>query len=283
MKTLQTLLALVLPVVIMSCTGGQHKVNDIDFDTINVQETYHLLRDTANPGCQLTQTFVFPRTWPDTALLPATQSFFVAVFYGGDYEGYSPEDASTRYVNAYLDKYAGLEPDFVEDAEIAEKVSLEAWFSYYEQRRDTILYNRGGILSFAVYVSAFTGGAHGYETTSFYSLHVGTAERITEKDIFTEDSEKDIADLIVKEICVQYGVDDPIQLEEKGFFNVNEILPNGNFYLDDKGITYVFNTYEIAAYAVGAIEVHLPYAKIKHFLLSGSPQKALAGGKGREG
>ncbi|MDR2792007.1 MAG: DUF3298 and DUF4163 domain-containing protein [Tannerellaceae bacterium] len=267
MRTLQTLLAFAFLAVTVSCTGGRHKANAIDFDTISVQETYHFLSDTTNPGCLLTQTFVFPKTWPDATLLTAAQRFFVEAFYGEGYEGDAPAEASKRYVNAYLNKYIGLEPDFVEDAEIAEPISLEAWFSYYEHRRDTILYNQDDILSFAVYVSAFTGGAHGYETTSFYSLRVGTAERITERDIFAEDSEKEIADLIVKEICVQYGVDTPIALEEKGFFNVNEIFPNGNFYLDDKGITYVFNTYEIAAYAVGAIEVHLPYAKIKHLLL----------------
>ncbi|MDR3128683.1 MAG: DUF3298 and DUF4163 domain-containing protein [Tannerellaceae bacterium] len=267
MKPLKIFLTLTLLTVLISCTGAGHKDNRITFDTIRVQETYHLLRDTANPACQLTQVFIFPETWPDTALLSVAQNFFVTAFYGAGYEGYTPQDASERYLNAYLDKYISLEPDFVEDKEIAEELSLEAWFSYYEYRRDTILYNRDGLLSFAVYMSSYTGGAHGYASTSFYSLCVETVERITEDNFFIQDHEKEIAALIVKELCVQYDVEEPAQLEELGFFDVKEIFPNGNFFLNDKGITYAFNAYEIAGYVLGTIEVYLSYTDIKHLLV----------------
>jgi hypothetical protein len=277
MKPQKILLTLTLLAALASCTGAGNKDNHITFDTILVQKTYHLLHDTANPGCLLTQSFVFPKIWPDTVLLSVAQTFFVTAFYGTGYEGYTPADASEQYVNAYLDKYIELEADFIEDREIAEELSLEAWFSYYEDRQDTILYNRDGILSFAVYVSTYTGGAHGYISTSFYSLCVATAERITENDLFIKESEKEIAALIVKELCTQYDVKKPEQLEELGFFDVKEILPNGNFYLDDKGITYAYNVYEIAAYAMGTIEVRLPYADIKHLLLPDFFEKVTIG------
>jgi hypothetical protein len=267
MKPLKTGLTLTLLMALLSCTGAGHKDNHIAFDSIHVQDSYHLLRDTANPSCLIEQSFIFPDSWPDTALLSVAQNFFVTAFYGIEYEGYTPQDASKHYLNAYLDKYMSLESDFVDDKEIAEELSLESWFTYYEYRRDTILYNCDGLLSFAVYMSSYAGGAHGYASTSFYTLCVKTAERITEDDLFVKDYEKEIADLIVKELCLQYGVEEPSGLEESGFFDVKEIFPNGNFFLNDKGITYAFNPYEISAYALGTIEVYLPYADIKHLLL----------------
>ena len=59
-------------------------------------------------------------------------------------------------------------------------------------------------------------------------------------------------------------------------FSIDEIFPNGNFLIDDNGITYTFNEYEIAAYVVGATNVHLPYEEIQYLLKKESPIAHLA-------
>ncbi|MDR3137804.1 MAG: DUF3298 and DUF4163 domain-containing protein [Tannerellaceae bacterium] len=270
MKPLHSGLALALFAACFACANDGLKNNRIAFDDIRLHETYHLLQDSANPACLIEHAFIFPITWPDTARLADIQNFFVTAFYGMNYDGFSPHDASLHYLNAYLDKYRQLEADFIDDKEIAEELPLQAWFSYFEYRRDSILYNQNNLLSFAVYMSSYAGGAHGYATTSFYSLSLNSSEHITEFNLFVKGYEYEMADLIIKELCLQYGVDDPLRLEELGFFNVKEIFPNGNFFLNDSGITYAFNAYEIAAYVLGTIEVHIPYADFNHLLLPNS-------------
>jgi hypothetical protein len=66
------------------------------------------------------------------------------------------------------------------------------------------------------------------------------------------------------------------ELENIGFFNLDEIYPNNNFYADETGITYTFNEYEIAAYVVGAVSVQIPYENIRHLLRRESPVSELA-------
>ena len=63
----------------------------------------------------------------------------------------------------------------------------------------------------------------------------------------------------------------PKDLENIGFFSVEEIFPNGNFLVDEDGITYTFNEYEIAAYVVRETNVFLPYAEILYLLKKDSP------------
>lgn len=103
-----------------------------------------------------------------------------------------------------------------------------------------------------------------------------TGERITEAEIFVEDYQDDLAKIIVDAIALCNNVDKASDLENIGFFNINEIYPNKNFYVDDIGITYTFNEYEIAAYVVGATSVRIPYEKIRHLLRKESPIARIA-------
>ena len=46
----------------------------------------------------------------------------------------------------------------------------------------------------------------------------------------------------------------------------DSIKPNGNFYITDESINYVFNPYEIAPYYMGQTEVTIPFSRIKDLL-----------------
>ena len=66
------------------------------------------------------------------------------------------------------------------------------------------------------------------------------------------------------------------ELIEIGYFDLNEELNlNGNFYLTEKGLTYTFNEYEIAGYAVGTTEVFLDFNSLSNYLKPGNPLAAL--------
>ena len=46
----------------------------------------------------------------------------------------------------------------------------------------------------------------------------------------------------------------------------NEITPNGNFTVSEKGITYTFNQYEIGPYALGIIGITIPWDEIDNII-----------------
>ena len=61
------------------------------------------------------------------------------------------------------------------------------------------------------------------------------------------------------------------ELEDMGYFGMEEITPNNNFLITGKGVTYTFNAGEYSAFPLGKQEILLPYNLIRHLLREDSP------------
>jgi hypothetical protein len=253
------------------------KENDITFDSITVNEQYYLLGDSTNPHCSLESVFIYPSGYKDRDVLRKINRHFLISFFGEDTSSASPEEAMANYVNRYISDYREIEKDFAEEMENMGKTMLpEAMFSYFEVSSNEILYNKCDLISYCISVEYFTGGAHGDQGYNNYVLYLKTGDELEEKDIFIDNYQDDLAQIIVDAIAADYSVTDPSELENMGFFNVREIYPNNNFYVNEDGITYTFNNYEIAARFIGKTDVLLPYDKIRHLMRENSPVSILA-------
>jgi hypothetical protein len=261
--------------ILTSCkqtTASIDKENNIRFDSIVVNERYYLLGDSANPYCTLESRFIYPSYYKDKNILNKLNRHFTYSFFGEDSISISPKEAMGNYVRKYITDYKELEGDFIEETKIlGEKPHQESWFAYYEISSNEILYNKCDLLSYTVSVDYYTGGAHGAQGYNNFVIHLKTGNELEENDIFIENYQDDLSKIIVDAIASDNNVTDPLELEGMGFFNVKEIYPNNNFYVDENGITYTFNKYEIAAYFVGKIDVTLPFDKIRHLMLENSP------------
>lgn len=278
-QTCQKLVALFLISIFVSgCNIGTQKTadNDIKFDSISVDKTYHLLENPENPNCNLQINFTFPSGYDNKDVLKKVQQQFISSYFGESYEGLSPEEATAKYTEDYLNSYKDLTDEYKAEVAKSDETPVGAWFSYYEMSSDEIAYNKHNILSYTVNFENYTGGAHGAHSFTNHVINLETGEMITEDDIFIENYQDDLAQILVDRIAKQNNVDNPKELENVGFFSVEEIFPNGNFLIDDYGITYTFNEYEIAAYVVGATNVHLPYEEIQYLLKQESPIAHLA-------
>lgn len=263
----------ILSLVISGCnTGSKNTVeNNIKFDSISVEKIYHLLDNPDNPNCNLQINFVYPVQYANKEILKKIQQQFILSYFGDGYENFTPEEAVKNYTEEYLNAYKDLENDFKAEVEKSNDSPVGAWFSYYEMSSDKITYNQNDILSYVVFFENYTGGAHGAHSYMNHIIDLKTGKPITEEDIFVENFQENLAKILVEKIAKQNNVTDPKELENIGFFSVDEIFPNGNILIDKDGITYTFNEYEIAAYVVGAIQVQLPYAEIEHLLKKDSP------------
>lgn len=257
-----------------SCQVGTKKSesNGITFDSIQVEKVYHLLDNPDNPNCDLEINFVYPKDYADKAVLEEMRKQFVYDYFGENYEGLSPEEAVERYTQDYISAYKDLEEDFKEESSKATEDSpVSSWFSYYEMSSSQIVYNNSGLLSYTVSFENYTGGAHGAHAYNNHVIDLATGKPLTEEDIFNEGYQEELAKLLVDQIAKDNNLTDAKELENIGFFSVEEIFPNGNFLVDETGITYSFNEYEIAAYVVGVINVHLPFEAIQHLMREDSP------------
>ena len=257
--------------------------NDIKFETVTVNEKYYLLGDTTNPYCTLESSFTFPSEYKDEEILRKLNRHFIESFFG--FDAYTEKDTALttpkrvmdNYVQKYIADYKELENDFITEAEVnEEKPSQESWYAYYEISSNEILFNKSDLISYIVSVEYYTGGAHGGQGYNNHVLSLKTGKEVSESDIFIDNYEDSLAFIIVYTLALDHNVENTGELENKGFFNIEEIYPNGNFYVDEDGITYTFNVYEIAPYALGKIDVFLSYEKILHLLKKNSPIAPIA-------
>ena len=267
-----------ISVFVSGCNIGTKKTtdNDVTFDSISVDKTYHLLENLENPNCNLQINFTYPAKYDNKDILKKIQQQFVYSYFGDGYENLSPEEATAKYTEDYLNNYKDLEDEYKAEVAKADETPVGAWFSYFEMSSNDIAYNKNDILSYTINFENYTGGAHGAHSFTNHVIDMKTGNLIKEDDIFIEGFQEDLAQILIDRIAKQNTVENPKELENIGFFSIDEIFPNGNFLIDDNGITYTFNEYEIAAYVVGATNVHLPYEEIQYLLKKESPIAHLA-------
>lgn len=267
------LVLILLSMFVTGCDTGTKSIteNNIKFDSLQVDKIYHLLDNPENPNCNLQLNFTFPVKMAEKENLKKVQQLFVSSYFGENYADLSPQEAVARYTEDYLNAYKELETDYKAEVAKKDETPVGAWFSYYEMSSNDLTYNGNDLISYTVNFENYTGGAHGAHSFTNHVVNLKTGKFVTEEDIFIENYQDDLAQVLIDRIAKQNNVDNPKDLENIGFFSVEEIFPNGNFLVDENGITYTFNEYEIAAYVVGATQVFLPYEEIQYLLKKESP------------
>ena len=130
-------------------------------------------------------------------------------------------------LNQLLTEWNFYEPTLVE---------MQSWFE--------VKTNERGILSIAMYVYSFTGGAHGMTVIDTLTFNIETGKRYTLNELFKPGSnyQKVLLDMIkeqVKERDIPV-INEPIELPE-----------NENFYIADKSLVLYYQLYDLAPYYFG--------------------------------
>lgn len=248
-----------------------HANNELRFDTIAVSERYHLENDTISPFCDITVRFIYPLSGQGERS-DSLIRFFISNMFGVSYENIAPADAVMAYLKHYNESYRFDAQTYREN--VSDHPETEqppgAFYSYHEHLSDTIVYNQNGLLSFQVKRSNYKEGAPAYDSYRNYVLDLRTCRRITENDIFQAGYDTALQNLFVLSLLEQNQVKTMYELEDLGFFGLDEMMPNNNFLLDEKGFTYIFNRGEYSAYPLDAPKVFIPYSAIRSLLKDNS-------------
>lgn len=135
------------------------------------------------------------------------------------------------------------------------------------------LLNDKNIYSYGISRYVFMGGAHGLSTLTYINFDMKTGRKITEDDLFSTGFVSKLSEIIKARIIEQSTEDKDIKpilnLESTDYW-IEAIKPNGNFYITDESINYVFNPYEIAPYYMGQTEVIIPFIRLSGLLKANS-------------
>lgn len=111
----------------------------------------------------------------------------------------------------------------------------------------------------------YTGGAHGYQSVSFVHFDLQTGQEIATASLFTNFSEfVPLAEQLFRQqqnIPAQGSINATGYWFENDSFNLPESVG-----ITEEGILLVYNQYDIASYADGPIEIHIPWDRVQPFL-----------------
>lgn len=256
----------------LSCDNKRETtINNIEFDTINIARYHHLENDSTKPSCNIKIKFIYPVKFKDDEILGKVKDIFISGLFDEDYLGMQPKEAIEKYITGYIKDYEEDAKYFSFERKEEEADLKGKYYSYYESLSNEIKFNKDNLLSMQVIQSNKKGDNNTFRRYLNLVIDLSTGKTLTEEDIFNEDYEK-VLNLIFKEkLFTSNNVKNVHDLEDLGYFGIDEMIPNNNFLVGEDGITYIFNKGEYSVLQTDEIIIQIPYKELSRILKEKSP------------
>lgn len=252
-----------------ACHKSEQKnnTNSLAFDSLKLIKVYHLDNDSTKPSCNLKINFVFPVKGLSEKELAKVKANFISTVFDQAYADSLPGVAAQSYARDYVRTYKEDAKLFYDD--VNESEEPQNYFSYYETLSNHILYNKHNLLSYQVEQLNYKGGTNSFTSFHNYVIDLKTGEFLSEDAIFNPGYERSLNPMFINKLLQMNNAKDISELEDLGYFGIDEIAPNSNFFVDDSGITYIFNKGE--ALSLGEIRIRFSYKELESLLKPNSP------------
>lgn len=253
-------------------TAGKPVVASIQADT-----TVSLKPDIdQSPTCQIHLDFMYLKPYSESdSISQKINATLQRAFFKSNLAGLSPEifidSVRQRYVSGYkndLLKYY--------EADLHNKVSAEdipQWYNYEYEITSELNAGRDSIWNYTVTTFQNTGGAHPNTWGKWTNIDPTTGSELTKKEVFAPGADATICNLILKQLINEANTrleTDTISciegLQAAGILLDTDLYIPDNFLLQEDGVTFLYNRYEIAPYSMGDFQLTVPYTEIETFL-----------------
>ena len=231
-----------------SCSPDRHTAGPATkWTQKNLEKTYGIC-DTANTPCVKVR-LTYPELQPGVflPLRDSLQRYINAAMYGSVVNG-AISISFDSLASEIVSEYRLLQEEF---SDYAVPRELE--------RKITIITDTAAIVSLRFEEFSFLGGAHPMQTVHYSSFDASTGRQLSLNDLFTTGHEADLGQKVAQEFRRVRQVPDSQNLTDAGFWIEEGKFPTSrNFAIGVKHIVFYYNPYEVAPYAWGPTEVHVP-------------------------
>jgi len=243
-----------------SCTQKTVKTVEEDFT-----KKYFLSSDTTKGALSVDIHVEIPVAYADKMVLNSIRKAIINNLFGEEFVPHANDSVVQLFTTMLETDYKANNEPLVNELDTASSYS----FNNEHTLEGFSLLSDKHIYSYGIDRYIYMGGAHGLNNRNYFNFDLKTGKLITENDLFIDGFNVELSELIKKRIIeesknVKGAETDPILNLEDTDYWTDSIKANGNFYITDESINYIFNPYEIAPYYMGLTEVTLPFNRLSN-------------------
>lgn len=257
------ILAILAVLIAVSCKRPKPETTAVietsrwTFDTLHLAKEIFLNNDSTKGGLKLTLEFDYPSTFVNDSILKAVQTQFLASFtddQNGSYKGLTP----VKGFEAFTDK------NVEESVELgkAAQGSVIDFSEYYKTVKTSVTDTTLLTITGRTETLQYSGGAHDSRYIDYFNIDLRNGNRLTIESLFKPETSSRLVTLIKEVLTTTKNSNgDNITL-----LDPDSVQPSQNFYFNEQGVVFVYNTYEITPHSDGLIQALIPYDKLKDLI-----------------
>ncbi len=230
------------------------------FDIFYLRSEAELSPEESNsPVAEVEFILLYPKSnYEQPYIADSIKQLISKHFFGKKYDNPSPDTMLSKLETEYMTNYIEQNKDWHNGG---------TSFSWEKMINMQVIHNSGNLLCLEYIKYVYTGGAHGMTHTSFDIISLEDGKSLAYEHIFRADTKDSLGILLTNKLRALKQIPAEVNLKEAGYF-VETITPNHNIFVNNTGIGFLYNNYEIAAYATGASIIFLDFNEITDLLLT---------------
>jgi len=162
-------------------------------------------------------------------------------------------DTMDKALQSFTDSYKELKTKFPDEIQWEATIDGE------------VIYEDENVVTLILTSYSFTGGAHGYASTSYLNFDKQTGKELENAELFTD--YEGFEDFAEEKFRKQEEIPASKNINATGFmFEGDSFHLSNNVGYTTEGLQLIYNQYEVASYADGPIVLVLPYNEVNPFL-----------------
>lgn len=262
--------------LLSGCNGGK-QIDNNPVEYVKVDEEVHLQDDSKSPSCKLTINYAYlaENSTTDTIAHRINETV-QSVALGKEYVQLMPTVAVDSFKNAYISNYRKEVAELYEEdiKNGTPKEELPSWYNYEYSLTTTFADGKEGVTTCTVGKFEYSGGAHPNSWEQWLNFDKKTGKLLPLSEVFMAGSETPMSNLLMNEllkVMAEKFPDEKIEslegLQNAGILLDTKIYVPENFLLEPDKVSFLYNKYDIAPYAVGEIILSLPYTAVEKYMI----------------
>jgi len=231
-------------------------------ETRRFEQKFFLTDDKTKGVLTVNMQVELPIKFHNANILENVRNQIVEAVFGFNYVQFSNRGLLPRFAAGLSEEYKNNNLPFF-SREISEEIGYA--FNNDFLLETFVVLSDEYVFSYGIDLYVYMGGAHGLSTRTFLNFDLRNGDLILEENLFFGDYEAVLTKIMKQKIIAENPEINSIEDLEEIFWTEN-IRPNGNFFIANEAINYVFNPYEIAPFVFGHTEISISFDEMREIL-----------------